>query len=124
MAAIVDTAKINKSHNKSFQLAIVLFLDQKFKIYMGGGGSNFLKGGDIPRIFAPLLRGGRISWGGGENPVTPVSYGFYVVYVALWTLLRVELMCFSLCNNSKTPKFGPREFIQNSGNINKDKLKV
>jgi hypothetical protein len=30
-----------------------LFLDQKFKIYKVGGGSNFLKGGDIPRIFSP-----------------------------------------------------------------------
>jgi hypothetical protein len=29
-----------------------LFLDQKFKIYMGG--AKFLKGGDIPRRFAPL----------------------------------------------------------------------
>jgi hypothetical protein len=47
----INTAKINKSHNKSFQLAIVLFLDQKFKIYMGGG--DFLKGGDISRIFTP-----------------------------------------------------------------------
>jgi hypothetical protein len=27
--------------------------------------------------------------------------------VALWTLWRVELMYFSLCNDSKTPKFGP-----------------
>ena len=34
--------------------------------------------------------------------------------VALWTLLRVEFMCFSLCNDSKTPKFGPSEFIQYS----------
>ena len=50
MAAIVNTAKINKSHNKSFQLAIVLFLDQEFKICMGGG-DEFPKGGDIPRIF-------------------------------------------------------------------------
>ena len=32
--------------------------------------------------------------------------------VILWTFLRVELMCFSLCNDSKTTKFGPREFIQ------------
>ena len=60
--------------NKSFQLAIVLFLDQK--LY---GGAKFLKGGDIPRSFlgggggggeylrniAPLLRGGRISCDAG-----------------------------------------------------------
>jgi hypothetical protein len=26
--------------------------------------------------------------------------------------LRVELMCFSLWNDSKTTKFGPSEFIQ------------
>jgi hypothetical protein len=32
--------------------------------------------------------------------------------VVLWTFLRVELMCFSLCNDSKTKKFGPSEFIQ------------
>ena len=47
--------------------------------------------------------------------------------VALCTLLRVEFMCFSLCNDSKTPKFGPSEFIQYSGlsGIYKDKfLKV
>jgi hypothetical protein len=54
---------------KSFQLAIVLFLDQKFKIYMGGGGEipkgGDIQGGDIPRRFAP---------GGGESPVTPVPY--------------------------------------------------
>ena len=37
--------------------------------------------------------------------------------VALWTLLRVELMCFSLCNDSKTRKFGPSEFIQYSGGL-------
>ena len=50
------------------------------------GGAKFLKGGDIPRRFAPWGAiflgespgGGRISWG-GESPVTPVSYGFYVV---------------------------------------------
>jgi hypothetical protein len=36
VAAIVNTAKINKSH-KSFQFAVVLFSDEKFKIYMGGG---------------------------------------------------------------------------------------
>ena len=36
-------------------------------------------------------------------------------YVALWPFLRVELVCFSLCNISKTPKFGPSEFIQYSG---------
>ncbi len=32
-------------------------------------------GGDNPRNIAPLLRGGgggRISWGAGESPVTPV----------------------------------------------------
>ncbi len=32
--------------------------------------------------------------------------------VTLWTFLRVELMCFSLCNDSKTAEFGPSEFIQ------------
>jgi hypothetical protein len=36
----------------------------------------------------------------------PVSYGKYVVSHSAWTLLRVELMCLSLCNDSKTPKFG------------------
>ena len=35
-------------------------------------------------------------------------------WVALWTFLHVELMCFSLCNDSKPPKFGPSEFIQYS----------
>jgi hypothetical protein len=35
--------------------------------------------------------------------------------VALWPFFRVELVCFSLCNDSKTPKFGPSEFIQYSG---------
>ena len=35
--------------------------------------------------------------------------------VALWPFLRVELVCFSLCNDSKIPKFGPSEFIQYSG---------
>jgi hypothetical protein len=45
--------------------------------------------------------------------------------VVLWTFLRVELMCFSLCNDSKTTKFGPSEFIQYiEGYLNKDKLKV
>jgi hypothetical protein len=44
--------------------------------------------------------------------------------VALWTLLRVELMYFSLCNDSKTQKIGPSEFIQYQWNINKDRLKV
>jgi adenosylcobinamide amidohydrolase len=39
--------------------------------------------------------------------VVPVSYGFYV---ASHSFLRVELMCFSLCNDWKTPKFGPSEF--------------
>ena len=66
VAAIVNTAKINKSHNKYFQLAIVLFLDKKFKIYILGGG-EFPKGGDIPRIFAPLLRGGESPVGGGQK---------------------------------------------------------
>jgi hypothetical protein len=45
--------------------------------------------------------------------------------VVLWTFLRVELMCFSLCNDSKTTKFGPSEFIQYiEGYLNKDKSKV
>ena len=45
--------------------------------------------------------------------------------IVLWTFLRVELMCFSLCNVSKTTKFGPSELIQYiEGYINKDKLKV
>jgi hypothetical protein len=35
------------------------------------GGANILKGGDIPRNIAPLLRGGANLLGGGENPVTP-----------------------------------------------------
>jgi hypothetical protein len=43
----------------------------------------------------------------------------------LWTFLRLELMCFSLCNDSKTTKFGPSEFIQYiEGYLNKDKLPV
>jgi hypothetical protein len=46
--------------------------------------------------------------------VVPVSYGFYV---ASHSFLRVELMCFSLCNDWKTPKFGPNS-IQNSGIYN------
>ena len=58
----------------------------------------------------------------------PVSYGFYVVSTVsgvLWTFLCVELMCFSLCNDSKTTKFGPSEFIQYiEGYLNKDMLKV
>ena len=56
---------------RSFQLAIVLFLDKKNSKFIWGG-SELPKGGDIPRVFAPLLRGGRISWG-GEIPVTPVK---------------------------------------------------
>jgi hypothetical protein len=54
---------------KSFQLAIVLFLDQKFKIYMGGG-AKFLKGA----IFRGAIFLGDSPRGGGESPVTPVPY--------------------------------------------------
>ena len=37
--------------------------------------------------------------------------------VALWPFLRVELVCFSLCNDSKTPKFGPMQRILQYYNI-------
>jgi hypothetical protein len=73
----VSLLLINKSHNKSFQVAIVLFLDQKFKIYMGG--VKFLKGGDIPRRFAPL--GGAIFLGdsprGGGANILGISPPFW-----------------------------------------------
>ena len=53
--------------------------------------------------------------------IVPVSYGF-LHCVVLWTFLRVGLMCFSLCNDSKTTKFGPSEFIQYiEGYLNKNK---
>jgi hypothetical protein len=55
---------------------MALFLDQKFKIYMGGeipkgGGGIFIgdspPGGGDPRNIAPLLGGGENLLGGGGN---------------------------------------------------------
>jgi hypothetical protein len=52
-------------------------------------GAIFLRdspgGGEYPRNIAPLLRGGRISWG-GKSPVTPV---LHIVLQLLMTLKQM-----------------------------------
>ena len=109
------------------------------------GGAKFLKGGDIPRRFAPwgaifigdsprgganilgisppFWEGGRISWG-GESPVTPAlctnPFSQLIKYYSLW--VHVSSQLYLLDGYFIIPKYNELNHLHRAQiNINADK---